>query len=200
MIENIDWKLVVGILGGILMVIGYIPYLKDIFAGKTKPHLYTWIIWTLTWGTALVALLYAGGKFGSIVMIVGMILVLWVLGLCFKHGTKNITKSDTVTLILALLAIVAWWQLKDPTISVIMVTAIDGLGYIPTFRKTYQEPYSETMFFWFIMAVVTLLSMLANAEYNFLTMFYLGVVTAANITVAMIILLRRKTLKSATVN
>ena len=196
MIENVDWKLVVGILGGILMVIGYIPYLKDILAGKTKPHLYTWIIWTITWGTALVALLYAGGKFGSIVMITGMILVLWVLGLCFKHGTKNITRSDTVTLIFALLAVVAWWQLRDPTISVIMVTAIDGLGYIPTLRKTYQEPNSETMSFWFIMAAVTFISIVANAEYNFLTVFYLGVVTLANITVAMTIVLRRKALSS----
>ena len=190
--ENPDWKLVLGILAGILTVIGYVPYFKDIFAGRTKPHLYTWLIWAITQGTAVAALLYGGGKFGSIVLIVGLLLVIVVLGLSFKYGTKNITKTDGITLVIALLAIVVWWQLNNPLLSIIMVSAIDGLGYIPTFRKTYKEPYSETISFWIIMAVVMVLSIIANAEYNLLTVTYLSVLTIANVAVILISSLRRR--------
>lgn len=190
--ENLDWKLVLGILAGILTVIGYVPYFKDIFAGRTKPHLYTWLIWAVTQGTATAALLYGGGKFGSIVLIVGLILVLAVLGFSFKHGTKNITRGDTITLLVALSATVVWWQLNNPLLSVIMVSAIDGLGYIPTFRKTYKEPYSETISFWVIMAVVAVLGIIANAEYNLLTVTYLSVLAVANTAVVLLSFLRRK--------
>ena len=84
-----DWKLILAIFTVILVVIGYIPYFKDIFANKTKPHLYTWLIWLITQGTATVALIYGGGKFGSLGLIVGTVLVLVICGLSFRYGTKN---------------------------------------------------------------------------------------------------------------
>jgi hypothetical protein len=41
MMEIFDWRLGVAIIASVLVVVGYIPYLKDIFAKRTKPHLYT---------------------------------------------------------------------------------------------------------------------------------------------------------------
>lgn len=196
MLGNIDIKLLIAITATIIVVIGYIPYFKDIFSRKTKPHLYTWLIWAITMGTATVALLYGGGKFGAIALIVGTILVFTVFGLSFKYGTKDITKKDAIALIVALLAIVVWWQLKNPLISILMISFIDGLGFIPTFRKTYKNPYSETISFWILMAIADVLIMISNAEYNFLTMFYLSILVAGNIIVVIIITSRRKVLKN----
>ena len=65
-------KLIFGTLSGIIVVIGYIPYLKDILRGKTKPHVYTWFIWIITQGIALSGLLYGGG-FGPLgVQLIGV--------------------------------------------------------------------------------------------------------------------------------
>lgn len=191
MTDFTDWKLILGIITIVLVIIGYIPYFKDIFANKTKPHLYTWIIWFLTQGTATIALIYGGGKFGSLGLIVGTVLVFIICGLSFRYGTKNITKGDTATLILALVAILVWWQLDNPLLSVFMVSAIDGLGYIPTFRKTWEDPSTETTSFWVIMAVVNVLTLLSNAEHNFLTMTYSIVLGVANTAMVFIILKRR---------
>jgi len=192
MLENLDWRLVLALFATALTIFGYIPYFKDIFAKKTKPHLFTWLIWAITQGTATVALLHGGGKFGSLSLIMGTILVLIIFGLSFKYGTRNITRSDKVTLAVALLAIVVWWQLDSPLIAVLMVSAIDGMGYIPTLRKSYTEPHSETVSFWVIMTIVTILTIIANAEYNLLTVTYLTVLAIGNITVASICLARRK--------
>lgn len=191
MLENLDWRLVLAIVTTILVIIGYVPYFKDIFLNRTKPHLYTWLIWAITQGTATAALLYGGGNFGVLGLITGTVLVIIIFGLSFKYGTRNITKSDTAALIAALLAIVVWWQLDSPLLSVFMVSAIDGLGYIPTFRKTYQEPYSETISFWVIIAIASVLIMISNAEYNLLTMTYLSVLAIGNIIVVVISLSRR---------
>ena len=197
MSEFIDFKFIIAIVATVLVVLGYVPYFRDILKKKTKPHLYTWLIWIITQGTATVALLYGGGKFGSISLIIGTILVLAIFLLSFKYGTKDITTSDKIVLVLALLAIVIWWQLDNPLIAVLMVSAIDGAGYIPTIRKSFKNPWSETLSFWVIMAAVDLLSLVANAEYNFLTVAYLTTLSVANVAVVFVCFFRRRVIQKS---
>ncbi len=189
---TLDIKLVLAIIASIITIIAYIPYFKDLFAKRTKPHLYTWLIWGITQGTASVALIKGGGNFAAISVILGTVLVLLIFLFSFKYGTKNITKMDTFVLIMALLSIVVWWQLKSPLIAVLMVSAIDGLGYIPTFRKTYQDPWSETPIFWLLMALAMIITIVSNGEYNWLTVTYIAVLGVCNAVVLGITILRRK--------
>jgi len=189
-----DIKLIFAISASVLTVLGYFPYLRDIFLKKTRPHAYTWLIWAITQGTATAALLYGGGKFGSIPLIIGTLLVLFVFILSFKYGTRNITKSDTITLILALFSILIWWQLDSPFLAVLAVTLIDGVGYFPTFRKTYSEPSSETLSFWLIMPLVIVLGILSLETYNLLTVTYLAMMATADMTLYLMILIRRRVL------
>ncbi len=189
-----DIKIVFGILATVVTIGGYIPYFRDIFAKKTKPHLYTWLVWGLTQGTATVALISGGGKWGAISLFVGTILVAVIFLLCFKYGTKNITRADTITLIAALVAILVWWQLDSPLLAVLMVSLIDALGYIPTFRKTFVDPTSETIIFWICMVTTDVLALLANSQHNVLTMSYLITLSVCNSVVAVIIFTRKRKL------
>ena len=175
-------------------ILGYIPYFRDLFRRKTQPHIYTWLIWAITLGTAVVALLYGGGELGSVSLIAGFLFVVVVFFFSFKYGTKNITKSDTIMLVLALLAIIIWWQLDSPLWAVIVISFVDGMGFVPTFRKTYVDPNSETLSFWILIALSNILAMFANTQYNFLTMTYLGTMALGNIIVITIILSRKKTI------
>lgn len=193
-----DLKLIIAIIASVLTIVGFIPYLKDIFAKKTKPHLYTWLIWGITQITATVALLYGGGKFGSISLIVGTILVLFTLLLSFKHGTKNITRSDKIILALAFFAIIFWWQLESPLLALLMVSAIDGIGYIPTIRKSFVDPWSETISFWATMALVDLLAIISNDQYNLLTTTYITTIFVANFTIILVCFFRRQVIQKRT--
>jgi len=40
-----EFKNILGIIATVLVFIGYIPYLRDIVKGKTKPHIYSWFLW-----------------------------------------------------------------------------------------------------------------------------------------------------------
>lgn len=192
-----DWRLIIGITAAIITAFGYIPYFNDIFARKTTPHIFTWIVWAITQGTATAALIYGGGKFGSLSLVLGTVLVTAICLLCLRYGTKNITRSDTVALIAALIAIVVWWQLDAPLISVLLVTLIDAIGYIPTMRKAYVEPYSETVSFWVVMSVAASLTIISNAEYNFLTVTYLAMLVLFNLIVVGICLSRRRVVEKS---
>jgi hypothetical protein len=174
----------------------FLPYFRDIFLKKTKPHAYTWLIWTITQGTGAAGLLYGKGGWGVIALIIGTVFVFFIFLLSFKYGTRNITKGDAIILIVALLAIVVWWQLHSPLFAVFMVSAIDVLGYIPSFRKTFEEPWTETSISWAAFILANILSILALSKYNFLTLTYLLTMTAANIVLLSICLIRRRVIKA----
>lgn len=97
-----DIKILFAVASIVVLVIGYIPYFKDLFAGSTKPHAYTWLIWVITQGTATTVAFYGGANWGLLMLAGGTVLVAVMFFLSFKYGTKNITKSDTGILILAL--------------------------------------------------------------------------------------------------
>lgn len=191
-----DIKFILAIIASLLTIVGYFPYFQDIFKGKTKPHLYTWLIWAVTQGMATVAILYGGGRFAAASTIVGTILVLAICFLALKYGTKNITKSDTIILLLTIIAIFVWWQLRNPVLAVLMISAIDGIGYFPTWRKTYEEPWSETIFFWACMALVCAVTIMASAAYNILTVTYIAVLGVANLAMVAVIIWRRRKILS----
>jgi len=184
-------KIILSIVSAIIMLIAYLPYFRDIILHKTKPHSYTWLIWILTQGTALAGMWYGGGNWGLLSMLTGTILVCVVFAFSFKYGTKNITREDTIILIAALCAILIWWQLDKPILSIIMFTAIDVLGYIPTFRKSYIEPWSETLITWFLFTVSNILAILSLSRYNLLTTTYLLAITVANIALFLLCYFRR---------
>lgn len=186
-----DLKLASAIIAVVLVIVGFYPYVRDILKRKTTPHLYTWLIWGITQGTATAASWYGGGKFGAISFAVETFPVIAIFCLALRYGTKNVTKSDTILLIVALLAIVVWWQMCNPLIAVLMATAIDAIGYIPTFRKSFVNPWGETLSFWAIMAIVNVFIIASSARYNFLTVAYAAMVLLANVAVWTICFFRR---------
>ncbi len=185
-------KILFAVLSVIIGLSAFGTYIKDIFLKRTKPHAYTWLIWALTQGTATAGLLYGNGGLGAIELVIGTMLVLVVFVFSLRHGTKNITKSDTAVLILALLAIFVWWQLHNPVAAVLMVSAIDAFGYIPSFRKSWQDPWSETLLSWGLFSVGNLCSLAALTEYNLLTVTYLITISSFNIMLMILCLLRRR--------
>ena len=71
----------------------FLPYLKDIFSLKTKPHIYTRLIWVITQGTATVGIFYGGGGLGGLELVIGTAFVFIVFLFSIKYGTKNITNN-----------------------------------------------------------------------------------------------------------
>ena len=195
----INIKLILAILATVVIVGGaFLPYLRDIFRGKTKPHAYTWLVWTITQGTAVAGLIKGKGGWGALTLIIGIVFCLIIFLLSLKYGTRNITKSDTVILVAALSAIVVWWQLENPLLAIFMVSVIDVLGYIPTFRKTFEEPWTETAISWAVFSLVNILIIFALSEYNLLTLTYLVTITFANFTLLAICLIRRRVIPKKT--
>jgi hypothetical protein len=177
-----------------LLVVGYYPYIRDTLKRETQPHIYTWIIWAITGGTATAAAFIGGGSFGAYSMAFGTALVMFVALLATRYGTHNITRSDTLILILAASTICIWWLTANAYLAVLLVTLIDSAGYIPTLRKSWVEPWSETLSFWATMTMVSVLTIFSFSEWNWLTVPYIATLAILNLLVVAVCLIRRRSI------
>ncbi|MFA5651837.1 MAG: hypothetical protein WC933_00525 [Candidatus Paceibacterota bacterium] len=190
-----EYKIIFGLISTVIGIISFFPYLKNIFARKTKPHIYTWLIWSIIQGVGVVAMIIGGAGAGSWALIIGTIFVFFIFLLSFKYGTKNITKFDTICLIAAIITIIIWIIQKDPLISVILVCLIDFAGFILTYKKIYKEPESETASLYFMYALSNTFALLAMNQYTIITSLYATFLLCANSFCVLLLIVRRKQLK-----
>lgn len=185
-------KIIISIIAVSLSIIGYIPYLRDTIKGKTKPHVYSWFIWTLLTGIVYGLQVSSGAGVGSWVTLAVTIIGFVVFLLGMHKGEKDITKSDTVFFILSLVALFLWLIAKQPILSVILVSLVDMLGFVPTIRKSWDKPFSETLFTYELGAFRHGLSILALEQYSLVTWLYPVSWALANAFFSLMLIIRRR--------
>ena len=185
-------KIISAILATILGTYAFFPYIRDILKNKTKPHLYTWLIWTIGQTVAVAGLWYGDGGIGAIELTVGTFFVFIIFLLSFKYGTKNIKWTDKAFLLASLVAIAIWVGLDNAFLSIAFICLIDFLGFIPSFRKSWYEPWSETTSSWALFSIGNIFAIIALKEYNFLTVGYLITITINNLALLIVCLIRRR--------
>lgn len=190
----------IGLITVVLAFIGLVPYIIDIFRNKTKPHIFTWVVWAMVTFLAFLGQWQKGAGAGSWTTGVTGILTIFIAIISFKKGSRDITKSDVVVFIMALIAIIPWLLTKDPTLSVIILTIVNTLAFIPTIRKTIKDPKSETFSSYVIHTFRHSLSILALSNYNLATFLYPAVVALSNLTVVIIILKSRYSKQGSTLS
>lgn len=186
-------KFTISIIAIILTIVGYVPYIRDILLKKTSPHIFSWFIWSIITGVIFALQISHGAGVGSLVTLMVAIIsgVIFFLGL--KSGNKNIKTVDIIFLIFALLAIPLWLVVKQPLLSIILLTIIDMLAFAPTVRKSWGDPYSETLSLYVFAAIRHGLGIVALFEYNFITsLFPVSWVVANSLFVIMLVYKRRE--------
>lgn len=189
-------KEIIGILAVVLTFVGYIPYIRDTIKGKTKPHIYSWFTWTFVTFIIFALQVLGNGGAGTYATLATAILSLIILLLGLKNDHKDITVFDTITFVISLVATFMWVIAKQPVVSIVLLVAINTLSCIPTIRKSWKDPYSETLFTWQLGIVRNILGLIALQNYSILTWLY----PVTNIIIiafeSLILVVRRKQLKN----
>lgn len=194
-----DFKIIIGIIAALLAAASAFTYIRDIFRGNTKPHIYTWLIWAIVTVLGFLGQWYTGGGAGSWATGVTAIYTIAVLALSFRYGTTDITNFDKFCLALALISIVPWLLTHNILLSVILATFTDIIGFLPTIRKTWNAPKSESLGSMYFDATKHTLSIVSLQSYSLTTWLYpAGVLFAKIIIIAEIIFRRRSVVSPQT--
>lgn len=153
----------------ILAIIGNIPYLKDVWKEKIQPHAYTWMVWSIVSAIVFFGQVAKGGGIAVIATGASEIFTIIIFILSLKNGFKHVTKTDTIFLCIALLGLIPWLVTKDPTLSVIIAVSIDLIAFIPTLRKTWNNPKTELSLLYGMNVLRHLLTLITLDAYNIAT-------------------------------
>lgn len=165
-------KNLIGYISMAVAIAGYIPYYVTILNGKTKPHAFSWITWTFAIILVFVAQMSRGAGPGAWVTGISALACIGISVLSLLMGDKDITRGDEMVFGVALASIPLWVVTRDPLWSVVLMVIINHLGFIPTFRKTYRDPHSENLPFFYSVVAKFMLGMLALDQLSMVTVLF----------------------------
>ncbi|MFH1159283.1 MAG: hypothetical protein V1721_10475 [Pseudomonadota bacterium] len=189
---------ILGLFSLLIGVVSYVPYLRTILSGKTKPHAFSWFVWALLMAIAFFAQDTGGAGPGAWATGLSAIVAFIIVAFALFKGEKQITRSDWITFIGALSAIPVWYATKDPLYAVILITVIDALGFYPTYRKSWNKPQEEPPLPWTLGAFKYVVALFALEKFNWTTALYPASLVLMNGVFAVMIVWRKRVLSSLT--
>ncbi len=178
----------------LIAVISYIPYYKDLFANKTRPHAFSWFVWSVITVIIFLAQLAEGGGIGSFVTGVSAVLCTTVFLFALIKGDRKFVLFDWIALGIAFIGIILWRTTKDPTLAVVLVTVADGFGFLPTIRKAYYKPYEETLSLYVLTTAKWIFGFFGLESLSVATWFFPLYLFFANLFFVILLIVRRRAL------
>lgn len=187
-----EYKIIFGYLSILVAIIGYIPYFHGTLTGKIKPHAFSWLIWSLLGAIIFAAQVVKHGGAGSWVTGFTALVCFIIFLLALVKGDRQFVSFDWSSLVTAFIAIFLWRLTNEPTLSVILVSIADFLGFLPTFRKGYNKPFEDTTILWSLTTIKWVLSIVALGSYSLVTLLYPTYLIIANGCFVILLLWRRR--------
>jgi hypothetical protein len=173
-------RILLGQVSVALVAVSTALYWRLMLRRRIKPHLFTWLIWALAVGIAAAGrhAERAGPGAWSMAAMAGSCLSVALLAL--RYGERDITRGDVVALLACLAALPLWYLTNSALVAIVLVTAIDLVGYYPTVRKSWKRPHEEATYNFVLSQVVHVLSLAANDVHTLATMLTPGCILVAN--------------------
>ncbi|MCB1615622.1 MAG: hypothetical protein KDI30_06385 [Pseudomonadales bacterium] len=188
------YKEVFSLLAIALSFLAFAPYIRSIRLGNTKPHVFSWVIWSVTTLIVFFAQLADGAGVGAWAIGLSGAITLYVTFLaCVHQSDRKSTVTDRVFLVAALFSVPLWYFTEDPLWAVVLLTVVDSLGFGPTFGKAYDKPFEENMSLYVITVFRNFFVIAALENYSMTTVLFPAAMSVFSILLIGMVMLRRKT-------
>ncbi len=188
-----EYQTLLGSVSAVIGFVAFIPYFRDALLKKTKPHMFSWLVWSLIMGATFFASLSKGAGSGAWVLAASTAMEIAILAIAlFWWGEKEIVPLDTLCLVLALIGIALWLITNKPLNEVVIATLVDAIAFVPTFRKAYKRPYEETASTYALSGTSLAISLFALQSVTLTTALYPASLVLTNSLFVAVVLARRQ--------
>jgi len=190
-----DYRNIFGALAVLFSIISYIPYIRDIRFGKTRPHIISWSLWTIMTVIGVMAQISDNAGAAVWVGIVTIFICVYIIFLSIKNVDITINKIDIFSLVISLVALLSWYITDTPMYAVTLIVVADFAAFTPTLMKSYFKPYEETLSLYILSAVKHVFSLIALSNFTFITSAYSLYLVIVNLFFVGILFWRRSKFK-----
>ena len=139
-----------GVVSSLYILIGAIPYIKDIFKKQVHPHVLSWLGWGLITGLGAAAMFADGSTWMAVIVFANTVACLSIVffSVIRKIGVWETSHFDWFFFFMGILGLVLWQTVHLPVLALICAMVADFAFGLPTIIKTYNDPETETPFVW----------------------------------------------------
>lgn len=178
---------IIGLLAGLLAIVSYLPYTKDILNKKVKPERASWLIWSILASIAFFSQLSKGARQSLWFTGLDSIGAFVTLALSIKFGLGSVKRRDVFALIFAGIGLIIWFFTHNAIYALLITMAVDVIGVTLTVWKTFEHPDTETYPMWLIICLASVLAIISVGKFNATLMVYPFYIFLANFAVVMAI-------------
>lgn len=135
------------IAAAVFQLFGGYAYIRATIKGHTKPNRVSWALWGAAPLISTVIIFHEGIVSWAVlpVFMAGFIPVLVLLGSYFnKQAYWELHAFDYVCGAMGVISLVLWLWAEQPVIAVVMLVMTDCFAALPTIRKAWSHPETET--------------------------------------------------------
>jgi len=192
------FKELLSIFATVLTFVAFLPYVRSILRGETKPHVFSWVIWGSATFVVFLAQLAGQAGVGAWPIGISGIITLYIAYLAYtKKSDNTITRTDWFFFLLAATSLPLWYLTADPLWAVVILTLVDVLGFGPTIRKAYVYPREEQLRLFVIMMFRNLVVIAALEYYSITTVLFPAASAAVSLGFIGMVMYRRQALASS---
>lgn len=135
------------VLSAIISISGSYTYIRDTLTGKTKPNRVSWLMWSLAPFIGVAAAISANADYWVTVRVFlsGFLpLLIFLASFLNPKSYWKLTLFDMVCGACSVLALIIWGLIDSPELAILLAAIGDGFAALPTIRKAWKFPETET--------------------------------------------------------
>ncbi len=180
----------------IILWIGNFYYLRDILNGRSFPHPISYGIWFIFIGFNTYILATEREWYSFSIGLFNTLTCIIYTGFGIYYYSK-IRKNwfDYLCLLLSILLILYWLWTRNNTNTIILTIIIDLIASLPTLKKIWLQPWTETISIYFSSFLVAALTIISLMTFTFDTTAFWVYLIVINLSIISIGVCRRWYLK-----
>jgi len=189
-------ELLFALISTIIYMVGAIPYWKDVINGRTIPHVFSaWVWLILVWIN--VHVLWKNEEYYSLIPSVIMFfsLIFWTIFGIFLIKKVQINWFDYGCLVISLLMLLYYFTSNNILYTVIFTAIIDFLAFLPTFKKWWLQPWTESILIYILAWVNQIFTLMALTSLDWENTIFWWYIFFANLAFFFMVAFRRWYLK-----
>lgn len=144
--------IILSVLGGVLQLVAFAIYNKQILKGLSKPNAATWTLWMFTSTlNCITYIIMSGDVVKGFLPIASTVACIATFFYALKKGKlSKLNGWDTTVLALGLVSAVVWWIFRSATYANLILQICILVSFIPTYRTVWNDYRTEKALPWFL--------------------------------------------------
>ena len=141
----------------------YVVGARDVLVRGYAPNIFSRVVWLLLAGISTAGVVASGSARGAVLLAVVFLVGNAVMcALSVWRGTRGIGRLEYGCLAILVLSGVVWLVFDAPVVSLVISLLAHLVGGVPTYRRAWHRPSSESAGFWSLFLAASVFSLLAT--------------------------------------